>query len=232
MPTAGERSVKKRLSYIEESLPEYELGTNHQLNILDERDVDQVGPEKIEFETQSQVPGDQSLIERRDRPFEQVKIMGQTKEAEKNSLDLLNVKSKKPKETFDKEENLSQVDRSPGDSLYGDDKETQGRHIRNMKGPGGLKTGMVKKAELNVGDDITSEGEVFKVQSIDSNGVIARHAFTSMDRHFDGDSFSRIASASFKEEPQKIEESSRSPLFFEAASQEGLFPVNDDTLPE
>lgn len=151
--------------------------------------------------------------------------------AAKNSLDLLGVKDKKIKNTFDKEENLTQVDRSPGDSLYGDDKETQGRHITNMKGKGNLKTGMVKRSDLGVGDDIAIEGETFKVSSITKDSVIARHAFTSQDHLFTEASFNRISVSEQQVEVGEIKETTAAPLFFEGSKEEGLFPVEDDTLP-
>jgi len=296
MRTGEEHAAKRRLAYIENE----SLAPDNDDSFLFERDVDKVGPENIEFETQSQVPGiDQAPIERKDNPFREP-IMGSernaseddgsynvgeklldektgeiwtvkevngedewldatcgetkgqprtqtftfdqadnmqrtasTREAKKDSLDLLNVKNRKVKQPFDTEENRTMVDRSPGDSLFGDDKQTQGRHITNMKGPGGLKTGMVKKAELNIGDDVLVGSSTYKVAEIKSNGIIARHAFTSSDHFFDAPQFNRIAVAAFVPGDVTVQEAEAPKLFFEGSAEAGLFPIGgDDTIPE
>lgn len=227
MPTGDANAAKRRKAFIEnESLP-----ADNSDSHLFERDIDKVGPEKIEFQTQNKVPGIDSSIDKDDHSYRSP-IMGSTREA-KSSLDLLGVKDKKVKQPFNTEENRAMTDRSPGDSLYGDDKETQGRHITNMKGPGGLKTGMVKRASLSVGDDILVGQSTYKVAEIKSNGVIARHAFTSTDHFFDQPVFNRIATAAFKQSDVKVVEASKDPLFFEGKAEDGLFPIGeDDTIPK
>lgn len=229
MPKGDAHAAKRRQAYIEnQSLP-----ADNGDGALFERDVDEYGatPGKIEFETQSQAPGIDSSVDKKDHNYREP-IMATSKTA-KNSLDLLNVKKKTPKQLFNKKENLTMVDRSPGDSLYGDDKETQGRHITNMKGPGGLKTGMVKRTSLNIGDDVLIGTSTYKVAEVKSNGIIARHAFTSSDHFFGHTEFNRIAVAAFQPTAPVVREASKSGLFFENKAEAGLFPIGaDDTIPE